>query len=73
MTNGQDILALRSSLNWKQERLARYLGLDRSSVSRMENGQTLRGPVIRLLDTLKQAAEKGTADELCPEFPEAAE
>lgn len=73
MITGQDILALRSSLNWKQERLARYLGLDRSTVSRMENGQPLRGPVIRLLETLKQAAENGTADQLCPEIPEAAE
>lgn len=68
-----DIQELRRNLDWKQERLARYLGVDRSTISRMENGQRPRGPVLRLLENLKFAAENGTADELCPEMPEPAE
>ena len=32
--------------------MAEYLGVDRSSVSRMENGQPMNGPVIRLLRAL---------------------
>lgn len=68
-----DIQELRRRLEWKQERLARYLGVDRSTISRMENGQRLRGPALRLLENLKIAAENGTADDLCPEMPEAAE
>lgn len=68
-----DLQGLRQKLEWKQERLARYLGVNRSTVSRMESGQRIRGPARRLLDTLKDAAELGTADELCPDVPEAAE
>lgn len=62
-----DIKALRERINWKQDRLARFLGVDRSSVSHMENGRMPRGPVRRLVDILAAAAEQGTADELFPE------
>jgi DNA-binding transcriptional regulator YiaG len=35
---------------WTQEQLAEYLGLDRSNVSRMENGQSKPGgPAMKLL------------------------
>ena len=69
MSEAIDIRALRKSLNWTQDRLARYLGLDRSSVSRMENGQPAVGAVLQLLKMLATAAANGTADALCPEEP----
>lgn len=40
--------------------MADYLGLDRSSVSRIENGAEISGPVGRLLDLL--AAESAPAE-----------
>lgn len=73
MENELDIKALRQSINWKQDRLARFLGVDRSSVAHMENGRPVRGPVKRLLETLAAAAKVGNADALCPEMSEAAE
>ncbi|NTI92256.1 helix-turn-helix transcriptional regulator [Agrobacterium rhizogenes] len=38
---------------WTQDQLAEYLGVDRSSVSRMENGGPVSGPVARLLAGLE--------------------
>lgn len=61
-----DIKSLRKKIGWRQERLARYLGVDRSSVSRMENGQPLGGPVQRLMLMLQESAEAGSVDHLCP-------
>jgi transcriptional regulator with XRE-family HTH domain len=57
-----DVLSLRESLGWSQEALANYLGLDRSSVSRMENGQRPKGAVRKLLIQLRDAqAEQSQA------------
>jgi DNA-binding transcriptional regulator YiaG len=47
-----DIKALREGLAWTQEQMADYLGLDRSTVSRMENGQEPKGPTKKLLESL---------------------
>jgi transcriptional regulator with XRE-family HTH domain len=55
-----DIRALREALGWNQQQLAEYLGLDRSSVSRMEKGQDPKGPTLRLL---RQLAESPPASE----------
>lgn len=68
MENHIDVRALRERVNWRQDRLARFLGVDRSSVSHMENGRPARGPVKRLLETLVEAAEAGRADELFPDI-----
>ncbi|WP_283196581.1 DNA-binding transcriptional regulator [Rhizobium sp. BT04] len=59
MEDTLDIRSLRKRLNWTQDRLAEYLGVDRSSISRMENGQPVSGPVERLLSMLleKEAAQ----------------
>jgi transcriptional regulator with XRE-family HTH domain len=58
MTKRLDIKALRKRLKWSQLQLAEYLGLDRSAVSRMENGQEPKGPTLRLLEQLaEQPAE----------------
>lgn len=73
METDLDIRKLRESIKWTQDRLARFLGVDRSSVSHMENGRPVRGPVKRLLETLAAAASRGTADALCPEVTEPAE
>ncbi|WP_292130846.1 helix-turn-helix transcriptional regulator [Mesorhizobium sp.] len=69
MSDAIDIRALRERIKWKQDRLARYLGIDRSSVSHMENGRPAVGAVLRLLQMLVKAAEAGTADALCPDEP----
>lgn len=52
MNDEFDIRALRERIGWTQEQLAEFLGLDRSTVSRIENGQPVSGPVRRLLDSL---------------------
>lgn len=51
-----DIKALRESYQWTQEQLADALGLDRSSVSRMETGQEPKGPTKILLRKLAENA-----------------
>lgn len=44
-----NIRAFRQRNGWTQEKLAELLGVDRSSISRMENGAAVRGPVRKLL------------------------
>lgn len=51
-----DIRDLRSRLKWKRSDLAKYLGLDLSTVSRLENGQAPNGSTNRLLQLLKHAS-----------------
>lgn len=50
-----DISVLRKKAGWSQDRMAEFLGVDRSTVSRMENGAPVSGPVARLLKILSQA------------------
>lgn len=69
MSTSIDVRALRQRVGWKQDRLARYLGVDRSSVSHMENGRAVKGPIARLLQNLASAADHGTAENLCPDAP----
>ena len=52
MHDPTDIKALRDRLGWTQEKLAEFLGLDRSSVSRLENGQEPTGPTKKLIAQL---------------------
>lgn len=61
-----DIKALRTRLGWSQGRMAEYLGVDRSTVSRMESvkpetAQPQSGPVRRLLAQLYAANERRLA------------
>ncbi|WP_350223804.1 helix-turn-helix transcriptional regulator [Rhizobium sp. CNPSo 4039] len=58
-----DIRTLRVRLAWTQDQLADYLGVDRSSVSRMENGGPMNGPVSRLLALLEKDIELQTPNE----------
>lgn len=68
MSDAIDILALRESLGWTQDRMADYLGVNRSNVSRMETGQTgMRGSVLRLLKALETAKENGTVALISPD------
>lgn len=65
--------ALRKRLNWNQKRLARFLGVNQSTVSNMERADNPpKGAILISLQVLSDAADAGTADALCPEL-EAAE
>jgi transcriptional regulator with XRE-family HTH domain len=54
-----DVKSLRESLGWTQERLAEELGLDRSTVSRLEAGQEPHGSTGILLRRLRDAVAAG--------------
>ena len=57
-----DIKALRESMNWSQLQLARYLGVNQATVSRIEKGQKPSGPSTRMLERLQEhGAETGAA------------
>ncbi|RWO90890.1 helix-turn-helix transcriptional regulator [Mesorhizobium sp.] len=65
MNHSLDVKALRERIGWTQDQLAQYLGgVDRSMISRIENGQPMSGPVARLMEMLAAAAEAGTTDAL---------
>lgn len=57
VNEGIDVRALRATKGWTQDQMAEYLGIDRSSVSRIENGAEVSGPVLRLLVLLKTEAD----------------
>lgn len=51
-----DLKIIRLKLGWSQDQMADFLGCDRSSVSRMENGdREVRPPYRKLLATLPEA------------------
>ncbi|WP_353653615.1 helix-turn-helix transcriptional regulator [Ochrobactrum sp. MC-1LL] len=53
MKQAIDILAFRESIGWSQERLAEELGVNRSSISRWEQGKaSLRGPARKVIERL---------------------
>jgi len=51
-----DVKSIRAELGWSQARLAMYLGCDQATVSRIENGGRITGPIQRLLEGLKAEA-----------------
>lgn len=59
-----DVRALRLRINWKQERMAEFLGVDRSTVSHLENGRKPSGAILRLLSMLSDAADTDSVEEL---------
>lgn len=63
MHDAIDVKQLRDDLDWKQDRLAAYLGVNRSTVSRLESGATPSGPVVKLLRKLipRAAAKRAAA------------
>lgn len=62
--NSQTIITLRTKrLKWTQEQLAGYLGIDRATVSRIENDKLPpSGPVAKLLNQLEAEAPPASAD-----------
>lgn len=50
--------AIRTSLDLSQQELASLLGLDRTSISRMENRGHESGPVSKLLDGIERLVEE---------------
>ena len=57
-----EMRAFRKRHNWRQDRMARYLGVDSSSVSRMERAQRLKGPTAKLLQDLLNAEAADLSD-----------
>jgi transcriptional regulator with XRE-family HTH domain len=55
-----DVRAMRRRHGWTQQEMAEYLGVDRSTVSRLEAGQTPTGSTEKLLTAL-EAPEGGFA------------
>ena len=49
-----DVKSIRSKLGWTQQDLADYLGVDRSTISRMEVRRKFRGPTARILHGLME-------------------
>lgn len=47
-------LELREAMDWSQARMAEYLGCDQSTVSRIERGSRIPGPISRLLVHLQR-------------------
>lgn len=54
-----DVKNLRSALNWTQEEMAAYLGVNRASVSRYESDVAPRGPVLKLMQKLADEFARG--------------
>lgn len=67
MSSQIDIRALRKRIGKTQGEMALYLGVAPSSISHLENGRKQSGPIARLLKSLADAADAGTADSLFPE------
>lgn len=55
--NQIEILTLRKSLNWTQQDLAQHLGVEQATISRWENGATIKGPALRLIEILVQNSQ----------------
>lgn len=54
---GKKILALRTKLGWTQRELADYLGIDRSSLTRIEQGaRPLPRACLRTIEALRLEA-----------------
>jgi len=56
MENVLDVKAIRSDLGLTQAQLAEMIGVDQSTISNWEKGQTPRGPARRVLSTLADEA-----------------
>jgi transcriptional regulator with XRE-family HTH domain len=61
MNQPVDVRALRESLGWTQDQLAAELGLDRSSVSRLESGQKPKGPTAKMLEIIAERLRRRQA------------
>jgi DNA-binding XRE family transcriptional regulator len=70
MTNETHMRRIRSKLGWTQAEMAEYLGINRSNVSRIENGASASGPVRKLLADLDLKSREA-APEASPDAPAA--
>lgn len=50
--SADQVKALRVTREWTQQQLAAELGVDQATVSRIEAGAEVRGPIKRLLERL---------------------
>jgi transcriptional regulator with XRE-family HTH domain len=70
MNQDIDVKALRERLGWTQDDLAKELGLDRSSVSRLEHGQKAKGPTSRMLKMIADRAPESEPGAASPDESE---
>lgn len=57
-----DVASLRKARGWSQVQMADFLGVNQSTVSRMENGEAPSGPVLRLLAMLAEGNVEPAGD-----------
>lgn len=53
-----DVLAFRKERGWSQARLAAELGVNQSTVARMELGRAPSGPMLKLLRILAESTRE---------------
>jgi len=56
--NKKDIKNIRIARGWSQAEMADALGVNQATVSRIENGEVITGPVLRLLQIFAAENEK---------------
>jgi len=60
MNSTPNVKAIRKRLGWRQHEMAAYLGIDRTSVLKIEkHGREISGPVRRLLTLLLEEEAAG--------------
>jgi len=68
-----DVAELRRAHKWTQQDLAEFMRVDRTTVSKWENGGTVEGPALVLLEQLASRSIPQDADCVSPAGPETAD
>ena len=69
MSTEIDVKLLREDMGLTQAQFAELLGLDRSSISRMETGQEPKGPTLILLQRLRLETPYRSSIDVPPDRP----
>ncbi len=67
MSNVMNLKQIRKSAGWGQKRLGDFLGVDASTISRVESGKVIpSGPLTKMIDLwVEQHGAAGTQTENC--------